>query len=828
MGKHIFICHSTHDKLIAEEVCKALESRDIRCWMAPRDIPPGAEWAETIVDAVDNSSGVVLVLSSNSNSSPQVIREIGRAVSKNVTIIPFRIDDTPLSPSMEYFLSTHQWLDALKPPLERHFQKLADTVQRLLDREAAKEKARQEAETARARREAEEARKAQEAARAKKEAEEAAKEKARRKAEAARAKGEVVESRKAREAAKAREEAKKRAKKEAELAAKEREKREAKEAKERAKEKARQEAEVAQARREAARAKREAEEARKAARVEAPAGAGKRITRSIWLWAVAALLLVGLVIAGLFAIPLLTTEPSLPTPTLTSPGTDSEPGPVLDTMIPVLQWDSVPDADYYFLTISKYPYGQENIIYYKQVTGTSHFVLSATLAGGERYCWNVQAHGAGGLSGVSNTLYFQTPSAPSLLIPVSGYVRESGTNAPISGAKLTVWDHSSLKSSMWVSCGQTTTNSEGYYEILSLSPGTYAVRVEAEGYTTEWFSNTYTKDQAAPILVTGSSVKPDVNFSLESGGGSISGKVIADASLGSIANLHVNTVDYNSGEWIAGVNTRADGTYTLSGLPAGTYKVRAEPSVNKQPYVGEYYDNNYDFWGAQPVTVTTGQETTGINFSLAPGGSVSGTVRNADGSAPLANVDVECYRIVNGRWESWCASTDSQGNYTIYGVPYGDFGVRAPSGGRGGAGSDDFVQEYYNEKSREAQASRVTIASGVNPTNVNFTMEVGDTISGRVISDVNFSSIAYLWVNAWDYTSGEWMSGTFTRSDGTYTLHGLPAGTYRVGAWASQNKLPYVDEYYDNTTNRSAAQPVAVSVGEDTPDINFSLASTAK
>jgi hypothetical protein len=689
MGKHVFICHSTHDKLIAEEVRKALESKDIQCWMAPHDIPPGAEWAEAIVDAVDNSSGVVLVLSSNSNSSPQVIREIGRAVSKNVPLIPFRIDDTPLSTSMEYFLSAHQWLDALEPPLERHFQKLTDTVQRLLAREAAKEKARQEAEAARAKRGVEEARKAQEAVRAKKEAEEAAKEKARRKVEAARAKRETEKARRIqeeaakvkKEAEEAAKEAEERARREAEKARKAQEEaaRAKKEAEEAIKERARQEAEAARARREAAearkarepakakkeaeeaakeaeerarretekarkaqeeaakakkeaeeaakekarqeaeaaRARREAEEARKAreaARAEVPAGVGKRIIKSIWLWVVVALLLVGL---GIFTIPLLTTEllpPTPPTPTLTSPGTDSEPGPVLDDLMPTLRWDSVPDADYYVLTISKYPYHQENIIYYKQLIGTSHLLLSGTLADEGKYCWNVQAHGAGGLSDTSNTLYFQTPSTSSTPSPpVSGYVCEASTLAPISGAIIKVWDYSSIQTSLWVICGQFTTNSEGYYKILSLPPGEYALQVEAKGYATEWFSNTYIKDQAAPLLVKDSGVKL-ANFTLEVGG-SISGKVIDDASQNGIYWMHIYAEDYNTHEWINFTNTNSDGTYTLSSLPAGSYRVGALPWVNGQSYVLEYYDNT-SYYSAKRVVVSVGQDTPAIDFSL--------------------------------------------------------------------------------------------------------------------------------------------------------------------------------------------------------------------
>ncbi len=180
MPHEAFICYSSHDKAVAEAVCATLESRHIRCWIAPRDVLPGSEWAEAIVDAIDGSSVLVLVLSSSSNSSPQVIREVGRAASKDIPIIPLQIDSVLLSKAMEFFVSSHHFFDAQTPPLKKHLQRLADTVQQLLARKRAPQEVIEIAE-------AEEARKVKEAEeRAEREAELAAKEKAKREAEEAR------------------------------------------------------------------------------------------------------------------------------------------------------------------------------------------------------------------------------------------------------------------------------------------------------------------------------------------------------------------------------------------------------------------------------------------------------------------------------------------------------------------------------------------------------------------------------------------------------------------------------------------------------------------
>jgi len=77
---------------------------------------------------------MVLIFSRNADASPQIKREVERAVNKGVYIIPFRVDDIPPTKSLEYFISTSQWMDAFSPPLERHLDNLAKTVKAVLKR----------------------------------------------------------------------------------------------------------------------------------------------------------------------------------------------------------------------------------------------------------------------------------------------------------------------------------------------------------------------------------------------------------------------------------------------------------------------------------------------------------------------------------------------------------------------------------------------------------------------------------------------------------------------------------------------------------------------
>ncbi len=101
MAHDVFISHSAKDKPVADAVCATLENGGVRCWIAPRDIVPGTQWGEAIIDAISSSQVMVLVFSSNANESQQIIREVERAVSKGIPVIPFRVEDVDPNKSLE-------------------------------------------------------------------------------------------------------------------------------------------------------------------------------------------------------------------------------------------------------------------------------------------------------------------------------------------------------------------------------------------------------------------------------------------------------------------------------------------------------------------------------------------------------------------------------------------------------------------------------------------------------------------------------------------------------------------------------------------------------
>jgi hypothetical protein len=131
----VFLSYSSKDKPAADAACHTLEAAGVRCWMAPRDIIPGMDWGEAIVDAIAGAKLMVLMFSGNANDSPQIRREVELGVSKGIAIIPVRIENVLPTKSLEYFLSTPHWLDAFTAPLDQHLQRLTGAVQALLGAE---------------------------------------------------------------------------------------------------------------------------------------------------------------------------------------------------------------------------------------------------------------------------------------------------------------------------------------------------------------------------------------------------------------------------------------------------------------------------------------------------------------------------------------------------------------------------------------------------------------------------------------------------------------------------------------------------------------------
>jgi hypothetical protein len=134
MAKDVFVSYSTPDRTVADKLCMVFEELCIDCWIAPRDIPPGAEFDVAILNGIDQCRAMVVVLTGDANSSPYVKNEVNRAFSHGKPILTFRVEDIKPAKALEFYLARHQWTDGFPPPVEERIARMARALLELLGR----------------------------------------------------------------------------------------------------------------------------------------------------------------------------------------------------------------------------------------------------------------------------------------------------------------------------------------------------------------------------------------------------------------------------------------------------------------------------------------------------------------------------------------------------------------------------------------------------------------------------------------------------------------------------------------------------------------------
>jgi adenylate cyclase len=127
----VFISYASADVAVATDLVESLERNGITCWIAPRDVKAGAVYADAIVRAISAAKALVLVLSGSAIGSAHVGKEVERASSKKRPIIALRIDNAPLTPAFEYFLSESHWVELQGKTKGSAYVSLIDAIREL-------------------------------------------------------------------------------------------------------------------------------------------------------------------------------------------------------------------------------------------------------------------------------------------------------------------------------------------------------------------------------------------------------------------------------------------------------------------------------------------------------------------------------------------------------------------------------------------------------------------------------------------------------------------------------------------------------------------------
>jgi tetratricopeptide (TPR) repeat protein len=97
-----------------------------------RDVPPGANYQEAIVQSLRTARAVVLVFSDAANTSEEIKKELSLASRYHVPVIALRLKEVEPSDAFAYELSTRQWIDAFEG-WDRSIDTLVDRIEQMSD-----------------------------------------------------------------------------------------------------------------------------------------------------------------------------------------------------------------------------------------------------------------------------------------------------------------------------------------------------------------------------------------------------------------------------------------------------------------------------------------------------------------------------------------------------------------------------------------------------------------------------------------------------------------------------------------------------------------------
>ena len=322
--------------------------------------------------------------------------------------------------------------------------------------------------------------------------------------------------------------------------------------------------------------------------------------------------------------------------------------------------------------------------------------------------------------------------------------------------------------------GEATTGADGSYRIANLQPGTYAVCFETTAQTkgpssTGYISGCYRQRPfgygGTPVTVTAGKMTTGVNDYL-SVGGAISGR-ITDPSGAGIGDVSVYVAYPYPQHSFYSATSSADGSYTIKGLPADTYRIcfdagHATGAVSTG-YLSECYENlpSWDGESGTDIPVRLGHTTPGINATLTVAGALTGKVTDPAGN-PVR--DLTAFLIPGG-----LGITDAQGVYRIIGIDPGTYSVCVDGAD---VTSPTAPYGYLRDCGPDFE-----VVAGQTATQ-RHTVQIAGALGGSV-SGPDGSPVAGVWTTLYD-SAGVESTATLTDESGNWQVPGLSAGRYTV------------------------------------------------
>jgi len=312
-----------------------------------------------------------------------------------------------------------------------------------------------------------------------------------------------------------------------------------------------------------------------------------------------------------------------------------------------------------------------------------------------------------------------------------------------------------------------------------------------------------------PVRVSGTVVENETGVAIE----------------GALVNVQANGFQNFSG------TTAVDGTYSIDVSVTGPSEiiVEAASALHQPQRLGGAAETSCYFGcggGGGQISVSPGDVVADADFSLMTGGTMTGSVTQADGGSGISGVQLQLFSIDGSRLSSdFWAVTDADGQYASpLALPPGDFFVLAQPVG------SNFVSQAWQGISCQwgscpiAETGTVAISAGSEQADVDFALEAGAVVSGSVNPADQFRL-----VSIWD-AAGILLTGVFLSSvDGPeWSFDGLAGGSYYIdyGGTGSSNFIRRIHNGEIcgfNACDRASGEPMNIASGSNVSGIDFEL-----
>jgi RHS repeat-associated protein len=391
------------------------------------------------------------------------------------------------------------------------------------------------------------------------------------------------------------------------------------------------------------------------------------------------------------------------------------------------------------------------------------------------------------------------------LASISGTVTDAVTHAGLEYVEVCAFPHEGSGEA----CG--TTNASGHYTVSLYTAGRYSVEFFPSGdYLGQYYDDKESFGEAEELTVGAGAAVTGIDGALVHAG-HIKGTVTASSGGAALEGIEVCAESTGDGPFSCAF-TEAGGAYEIGGLSTGSYRVHFIPDESgpASNFVGQYYNGRSAVGEANPVAVTAGATTAGIDAALVGGGVIRGRISSAGTDSPLGDAEACAYDPEGSAYR--CADTGPQGEYAIDGLAAGEYVVYFLELGGGEV-------SYYDGAFGPGEATKVKVTPPATRTGIDGRLHANGHIAGTVTSSAAGEPAVGVEVCALS-PEGFQQSCATTGASGTYSL-AVASGKHEVEFRSPTQR--FETQYYDGVPSATEAQLVEVGEAETKEGIDAAM-----